>query len=263
MGCANGFREAADVVEVEELAVEADAVLAARPEQPQHVDGLVGAPAAGGEVDAHRGRLTRQRAQPHGQQPHPPLGQHVDGGQALGQDHRVVVRQQQHARAQQDPPGGGGEEAQAVERVGVGQCRGQVGGAVLGARVQHDVLLQVQRLEAALLGVLGEGHHGVGVGAQVRRAVVDRELHPRFPCRRRVRHGRSRRSLGVPLDVKATTTARANAMSGPGVRTRCRGPVSGSGVGARCQGPVSGRTRRSGQRRRRGSGQARRRASSR
>ena len=59
-------------VEVEELAVEADAVLAAGPEQPQNLDRLVGATATGGEVDTHGPRLSGQAAQSHSEQPHPP-----------------------------------------------------------------------------------------------------------------------------------------------------------------------------------------------
>jgi hypothetical protein len=42
-----GLWETAQVVEGEEFPVEADAVFATSPEQPQHVDGLVGATAAG------------------------------------------------------------------------------------------------------------------------------------------------------------------------------------------------------------------------
>ena len=73
-----GFGEAAQVGEGEEVPVEADAVLVPRPQQPQHVDRLVGAAAAGGEVDADRRGLARQRSDPDGEQPHPALGQHVD-----------------------------------------------------------------------------------------------------------------------------------------------------------------------------------------
>ncbi len=77
--------EAAQAGEGEELAVEADSVLVPVPEQPQHVDGLVRAAAAGGEVDAARHGLAGQRAHAHREQAHPALGQHVEGGQPLGQ----------------------------------------------------------------------------------------------------------------------------------------------------------------------------------
>jgi hypothetical protein len=54
------FGEAAQVREGEELALEADAVLISGPEQPQHVDGLVPAAAAGREIYSHGRRLARR-----------------------------------------------------------------------------------------------------------------------------------------------------------------------------------------------------------
>ena len=65
---------------------------------------------------------------------------------------------------------GRGDEAQAVERIGVGQRRRELKGPDPGAGIQHDVLRQVQRLEAAVLGMPGVGHDPVGVDAVVGRA---------------------------------------------------------------------------------------------
>jgi hypothetical protein len=73
------------------LSLVADTVGVAGPEQPQHVDRHVGATATAREVHTDRGRLAGQRTESDGEQPHAPLGQHVDGGQPLREDDRVVV----------------------------------------------------------------------------------------------------------------------------------------------------------------------------
>jgi hypothetical protein len=92
----------------------------------------------------------------------------------------MVVWQQQHARSQQDPSGGRGDEAQAIERIGDRQRRWDLGGPDPRTRIEHDVLRQVQRFEAASLGVLGVGDDLVRVDAVVGRVVADRELHHRL-----------------------------------------------------------------------------------
>lgn len=105
-----GLGEAAQVLEGEELPAKADPIRAARPQQAQHVDRLIGTAATRGEVNTHRFGLTRQDAEANGQQPHPPLGQHVDGGQPLSEHDRVVVGQQQ------DVEGGVGRSSSARGR---------------------------------------------------------------------------------------------------------------------------------------------------
>jgi MerR family transcriptional regulator, light-induced transcriptional regulator len=162
----------------EEPAVEADALLVARPQQPQHVDGLVGAAAAAGVVDADRRRLPRQAAHPDGQQPHPALGQQVDGGQAFGQHHGLVVGQQQDAGAEQDPFRRGGHEGQALERVDDRQVGRERPAVDVRARIQRDVLGQVEGLEAAGFGVPRDRGHRVRVDDAIGTGVVaDAELH--------------------------------------------------------------------------------------
>ena len=176
-----GLGEAARAGEGVELAVEAHAVLVARPQQAQRVDRLVGAAAAGGVVDADGRGLAGQAAHPDAEQAHPALGQQVDGGQPLGQHHRLVVGQQQHPGAEQDPVGHGGHEAQALQRVGDRQVGREGHGAEARARVQRDVLGHVERLEAAGLGVPGHRDHRVGVDPVGAGVVADPELHCVLP----------------------------------------------------------------------------------
>jgi hypothetical protein len=196
VGDPEGLGEAAQVREGEELPVEADALGAAGPQQAQHVDRLVRAAAARGEVDPDRRGLPGQGPQPHGQQPHPPPGQHVDGRQPLREDHRMVVRQQQHPRPEQDAVGRRGDEGQAVERVGVRQRRRDLMGAGPRTGVHRDVLRNVQRLEPALLGVPREGGDPVRIDAEEGRAVADRESH---------RHGSGGRRAPSPTAAGVVT----------------------------------------------------------
>ena len=72
----------------------------------------------GRDVHAPGLRLTGQGAHTDGQQPHPALGEHIDGREPFRQHHRVVIGQQQDRRPEQDPPGGGRDEAQGFERIG-------------------------------------------------------------------------------------------------------------------------------------------------
>jgi hypothetical protein len=169
--------EATQVMEGEVLAGEADPLLAAGPQQAKHIDRLVGAAAARGELDPDRLRLAGQHSQPHGQQPHPPRGQHVDRGELLGQHNRMAVGQQQHAGAQRDPFGLGRDEAQAFQRVGDRQVSGELDRAGLCARIQDDVLGHVKGLEAAVFRVLGDRRQVAGVRAGHGSTVHDPELH--------------------------------------------------------------------------------------
>jgi hypothetical protein len=76
----------------------------------------------------------------------------------------VVVRQQ-HRRAEQEPARRGGDEGQALQGVGDRQVRRELERTHPRTRVEGDVLGQVERLEAEVVGVLGHGPQCDGVGA--------------------------------------------------------------------------------------------------
>src|SRR5580658_10670026 len=89
----------------------------------------------------------------------------------------MMVGKQQDAGAEQDAFGGGRDEAQAFQRIGDRQAGRERDRAYLRAGVQHDVFWQVEGLEAAVLGVPGDGGQVVRVNPVVRRVVDDPELH--------------------------------------------------------------------------------------
>jgi len=87
--------------EPEELALERSLppVRVSGPQDSHHVDALIGAPTARGEVDPHASELLAHPAHPDGT-PDRGLGQSVDGGQTFGHDHGVVGRENEDAGGQ-------------------------------------------------------------------------------------------------------------------------------------------------------------------
>ena len=81
-------------------AVEVDDRL--RPEPPQQVDLLLGAPAAVVEVLAERLELDVVPADPDAE-PQTPAGEHVDLGRLLRDERRLPLRQDEHAGDELEP----------------------------------------------------------------------------------------------------------------------------------------------------------------
>ena len=155
------LRVAADRAEAEVLAVEGRLVLL--PDHAQRVDGLVGAAAALVGVDAEGRDLLAHPADADAEE-QAAAGEAVDGGAALGELERVVLREHEDAGAEPDPLGAGGQPGQQVERIGQLAVLGQRHAAGVAVRVaalvadrHRDVLDREQRLEADLVGVLREG----------------------------------------------------------------------------------------------------------
>jgi hypothetical protein len=95
----------------------------------------------------------------------------------------MVVGQQQDGRPQQDPLGRGRDERQAFQRVGDRKGRRELHGARLRPWIYDDVLGDVERLKAALLGMPGQRGHVVRVEAVDGGVVADPELHRIPPMR--------------------------------------------------------------------------------
>ncbi len=161
--------------EREELALE---VGARRPRVgPQSAHGgdrLVGTTAPGPRIGSGGPELLVHPPHPDAH-PYPASRQDVDGGDPLGQDHRMMVGEDQHAGGQSDAVGDGGQVGHQIERIGdpavVGQRHLPRGGVGIDALVvgDHDrVFHQDHRFEPAGLGVAGERGHPLGVGGDPR-----------------------------------------------------------------------------------------------
>jgi hypothetical protein len=77
----------------------------------------------------------------------------------------VVEGQQQHARAEQDRRRRRGDEGQTLETVSDRQIRRELDLTDSRARVERDVLGQVERLETQVVGVAGDRLQVRRVGA--------------------------------------------------------------------------------------------------
>ena len=158
-----GLRMGVGVGEAEELPLEGRPLgLGVGPQGAHHVDALVGAPAAGGEVDPAGLELLAHPAHADAESD-AALGQRVESGQPLGHDHRVMGGQDEDTGGEHQPGGGRGQESEDVDRIGdgavVGQWHPPRRGVGIAARVvadHHRMLDQDDRLEAAVLGVPGE-----------------------------------------------------------------------------------------------------------
>ena len=137
-------------------------------------DRLVGAPAPAPRIGSGGPELLVHPPHPDAH-PHPAPRQDVDGGDPLGQDHRLMVGEHQHPGGQSDALGDRGQIGHQIERIGdpavVGQRHLPRGGVGIGALVvgdDHRVLHQDHRFEPAGLGVAGERGHPLGVGGDPR-----------------------------------------------------------------------------------------------
>ena len=192
-----------------ELALEGGLILA--PEGTHGTDRVVGATTPLGEGDADGVELLLEPADADAES-HATAGEHVEGGQLLGQDHRVPLGHDQDAGRQVDGRGHPGQVRQPDQRIG---DRGVVVARHLPRRVigvgrlvagGHDHVLDgPERLEAHLFGPSGEGGGAVRLGEGSGVGEDDAEVHGvslvvcvvrswRAPCAPR------RRGARVPRD---------------------------------------------------------------
>ena len=124
----------------------------------------------------------------------PAVGEHVDGGEHLGRQHRRPMRHHHHRRQQPQLLGAAGEEGDGGELVeamavlgGPERARRRIGIARLQIPRHDQVVADREEVEARALGRLGYAHVVVAVGEDAPRQRAQSELHceaPVTPCRR-------------------------------------------------------------------------------
>src|SRR6185295_11694788 len=171
-------RADAHVVEREELALESHAFVL--PAGAHDADRLVAPGSAPLVLDAEQLDLLLHPAHA-GTEDHAARRHVVDGGQHLGGEHRMAVRQHEHARAQPDLAGEAGHQrqhGQRLEEVGLGREREIAGGVVRVARAngvgQDHMIAHPQRVVAERLGATREQRERLPRG----RRPVDRQMAP-------------------------------------------------------------------------------------
>jgi hypothetical protein len=171
-----GLGEAAQMLETEVLAGEADSLFSAGQQQVQPS-------IASSARRPHTANSTPTACASPGSTPRPTVSSRIRPADSASMEASRLASRTDDGRAaaahraQHDPPGPGRDEAQALQQVGAPGQRGTRPGRPL-LRIQHDVLSHLERLKAAVFRMPGNRRQVARIGTATASVVEDPEPHP-------------------------------------------------------------------------------------